>query len=339
VDEQHARQPVGPPEPGWHPDPYRRHDLRYWDGGQWTGHVADGAAVGLEWAEVPASTDASRESEAPIRSDPALAGAALAAVGGPGFGGRPNALPSWATTRSGLHALPGRPPPSPHFGGPLEPDPWGENVAQQKKRWYSPSWLWILVVVGALVVAAALVVPALDGGDAPARHSPAARTAPVPDGFRTVGTNRYRIAVPASWNVERLDAGVIERAAGNEPAENAGRLTIATDPDTSDTVSVVRYFGVNGNPRGRAQLEAFEADFRAGVAGQKVVRLQTAGIEVLGRPAARLVASVGGDGGVQRTISTAVQTEDGIYQVTVTSTSPERAALVNDLVLPTFATR
>lgn len=28
--------------PGWHPDPEGKHDLRYWDGGQWTSHVSDG---------------------------------------------------------------------------------------------------------------------------------------------------------------------------------------------------------------------------------------------------------------------------------------------------------
>jgi hypothetical protein len=219
----------------------------------------------------------------------------------------------------------------------LEPDPWGDKLAQEEKRWYQPLWLWILIVVGALVVAAAIVVPLFDDGGKPVRRTAAARTAP--DGYRTVGTNTYRVAVPTTWTVEQLDAGVMERAAGNEPAENAGLLTIATDPFTKDTVNVVRYFGVNGNPSGRSQLEAFEADFRAGVAGAEIVGLQTAGIEVLGRPAGRLVASVGGDGGVQRTISTAIQTEDGIYQVTVTSTSPERAALLNDLVLPTFTTR
>ena len=28
------------PPPGWHPDPWRRHELRYWDGTTWTGHVS-----------------------------------------------------------------------------------------------------------------------------------------------------------------------------------------------------------------------------------------------------------------------------------------------------------
>ncbi|MCA0296185.1 MAG: DUF2510 domain-containing protein [Actinobacteria bacterium] len=27
-------------QPGWYPDPTRRHELRYWDGGAWTPHVA-----------------------------------------------------------------------------------------------------------------------------------------------------------------------------------------------------------------------------------------------------------------------------------------------------------
>ncbi len=31
-------------EPGWHPDPFGRHDWRYWDG-NWTNHVADAATA------------------------------------------------------------------------------------------------------------------------------------------------------------------------------------------------------------------------------------------------------------------------------------------------------
>jgi hypothetical protein len=32
------------PPPGWHPDPSGRHWWRWWDGGDWTDHVADGGA-------------------------------------------------------------------------------------------------------------------------------------------------------------------------------------------------------------------------------------------------------------------------------------------------------
>ena len=32
------------PPSGWYPDPYGRHEMRYWDGARWTEHVADGGA-------------------------------------------------------------------------------------------------------------------------------------------------------------------------------------------------------------------------------------------------------------------------------------------------------
>lgn len=35
-------QPAAPSAPpGWYPDPHARHELRYFDGGQWTHHVSD----------------------------------------------------------------------------------------------------------------------------------------------------------------------------------------------------------------------------------------------------------------------------------------------------------
>lgn len=42
-----ARRPpadIALPPPGWHPDPSGRHWWRWWDGGGWTDHVADGGA-------------------------------------------------------------------------------------------------------------------------------------------------------------------------------------------------------------------------------------------------------------------------------------------------------
>lgn len=37
----HAALPSqGGPAPNWYPDPYRRHQLRYWDGAHWTPHVS-----------------------------------------------------------------------------------------------------------------------------------------------------------------------------------------------------------------------------------------------------------------------------------------------------------
>ena len=34
--------------PGWHPDPFRRHQTRYWDGGAWSEHVADNGVQSLD---------------------------------------------------------------------------------------------------------------------------------------------------------------------------------------------------------------------------------------------------------------------------------------------------
>jgi hypothetical protein len=46
------RSPVAAAEPvaaaGWHPDPYGRHALRYWDGSAWTEHVANGTETGID---------------------------------------------------------------------------------------------------------------------------------------------------------------------------------------------------------------------------------------------------------------------------------------------------
>lgn len=41
--------PAPPPVPaGWHGDPYRAHELRYWDGSRWTEHVSNGGVVSAD---------------------------------------------------------------------------------------------------------------------------------------------------------------------------------------------------------------------------------------------------------------------------------------------------
>jgi hypothetical protein len=42
-----ARAPSMAP-PSWHPDPRGRHELRYWDGTEWTDHVADAGTQGTD---------------------------------------------------------------------------------------------------------------------------------------------------------------------------------------------------------------------------------------------------------------------------------------------------
>jgi hypothetical protein len=44
--------------PGWHPDPYRRHELRWWDGAAWSEHVSDQGRTGVDPAGAVPVTDA-----------------------------------------------------------------------------------------------------------------------------------------------------------------------------------------------------------------------------------------------------------------------------------------
>jgi hypothetical protein len=73
-----APQPVaaGPP-PGWHPDPTRRFELRYWDGTRWSDHVATSGG----WRG----------------TDPVGSGAPPAAAPGPGYGARDGGQPYGAS--------------------------------------------------------------------------------------------------------------------------------------------------------------------------------------------------------------------------------------------------
>ncbi len=50
-------------EPGWHPDPFGRHDWRYWDG-TWTNHVADAATAPSD-PEPPGAAKAQEPQPAP----------------------------------------------------------------------------------------------------------------------------------------------------------------------------------------------------------------------------------------------------------------------------------
>lgn len=50
---------VSPPD--WHPDPYGRHQLRYWNGDSWTDHVADGGQTSTDPVSAAPSTSADAE--------------------------------------------------------------------------------------------------------------------------------------------------------------------------------------------------------------------------------------------------------------------------------------
>ena len=43
-----TKPPANSPPPGWHADPAQRHELRYWDGTDWTEHVTDGGVASID---------------------------------------------------------------------------------------------------------------------------------------------------------------------------------------------------------------------------------------------------------------------------------------------------
>ena len=48
VKHPHAAATPMLPLPSWHPDPFGRHQLRYWDGSVWTSHVVDNGVQSSE---------------------------------------------------------------------------------------------------------------------------------------------------------------------------------------------------------------------------------------------------------------------------------------------------
>lgn len=58
------------PAPGWRPDPTRRHQLRYWDGTNWTAHVATGGQQFLDPPTMPLPIDPVRSPAESVLSEP-----------------------------------------------------------------------------------------------------------------------------------------------------------------------------------------------------------------------------------------------------------------------------
>ncbi len=139
-----------------------------------------------------------------------------ASIGGPTFGARPGGK-DYARSRSGLAALPSRPPPSPHFSGPREPGA-GQPIGRISPPWYQAKWLRVTGVVLALVVVAAAAVKVIGGGGTDEGIDATPGAAP-PAGFRMVTTDSYQFAVPKPWNTKALDAQVMTASDGHGRTE------------------------------------------------------------------------------------------------------------------------
>ena len=289
--------------PGWDADPYGRHELRYWDGAEWTDHVSDAGVTATDqpermspWAAMAAVSEAPEtEAEtapapapvatptpvtvpaapsptpAPVpapapRPAPSSAPAPSPAPAAPA-GARP-AGPSWAwdapVTRSPTAVPPPAwgPPPGPS-APPRPPIGAYPDGTQMPKRSRRPRWWMVAAICLVVIVGGGYVIfrpPGRIDADPPAA---------TPAGFKLVNSSDYRFAVPSSWAsreitsedqdrvVDELDSrapGLGEKAdAGREAIE--GSMTIAADLATRDSVNVIPYHWMRGDPSDPDTLE------------------------------------------------------------------------------------
>jgi uncharacterized protein YxjI len=66
----------------WHPDPYGRHELRYWDGARWTEHVSSHGKQAVDPPEGAGHVPSVNRSTDKVRRDVDIAGASTHATGG-----------------------------------------------------------------------------------------------------------------------------------------------------------------------------------------------------------------------------------------------------------------
>ncbi|MGI9119318.1 MAG: phospholipid scramblase-related protein [Acidimicrobiales bacterium] len=72
---------AGPPA-NWNPDPFGRHELRYWDGSQWTKHVCSNGRQGVDPPGQGAPVPTTARPTAKVVADVAKARTGTSAVGG-----------------------------------------------------------------------------------------------------------------------------------------------------------------------------------------------------------------------------------------------------------------
>jgi uncharacterized protein YxjI len=78
---QQPQQPGGHPQ-GWYPDPYGRHEQRWWDGTRWTEHVASHGRRAVDHPDGGSPVPSVNDAQAKVQKQVQKAGASTGAQGG-----------------------------------------------------------------------------------------------------------------------------------------------------------------------------------------------------------------------------------------------------------------
>ena len=106
----------------WHPDPTGRHELRYWDGSQWTEHVSDGGTVSVAPLTPPEEPGTHGQSGEQTGSSEPLAEAAAEDAGG--AHGDPLSDPAYGSHGQAEETAPEIAPQEVASTSPSEAAPW-----------------------------------------------------------------------------------------------------------------------------------------------------------------------------------------------------------------------
>jgi hypothetical protein len=216
------------------------------------------------------------------------------------------------------------------------------------KPWHQRRAVRLLGVVGAASLLLLLGYLRLR----PAERIDAQPAAPTPAGFQVVNAPEYEFAAPQGWSTRVLDdaakdelarrAGSISPGAGEklQAAQDQGIVqgtqTIAVDPATGDNVNVVPYQALEGDPTDADELAQIKAGFSAEKTGIPTLAITASATDVHGFPAATVLVTANVAGQQVTLISTIIQTGDRVFQLTVSSSSAERARSLSAQILPTF---
>ncbi|MGZ4736496.1 MAG: hypothetical protein ACXV8R_12875 [Acidimicrobiia bacterium] len=248
-------------------------------------------------------------------------------------------------------SAPAPPPPTPTWvnppspPSPLDSSIFAHPIGTSTKPWYqrrSGRLLMAIPVALLLLLVGYLRFRPHDRIDA----QPAA---PTPAGFQVVTAPEYHLAVPASWNTKVLDKQEVQNVAHQISSDTEafqrssdaieGTQIAAVDPATMDTVNVIPFKALDGDPRDPKIESVIRDSFTAEKTGLPTLALTVDPADVHGFPAATVRATINYRGTLVYVVSTVIQTGDHVFEMTVTSSSSAQSNALNARILPTFDPR